>query len=358
MLVRHRFWSCVSLAVVACPARSPAAFTSDPTVAADVQRGRKLTDAAAAQLEDAVVRHPDDAAARAQLLGYYFDRSAAFPQRRLAHVVWMIRHRPADPLTPAYGAFSPLADAPGYAAAAAAWDEQVAAHPADAAVLADAADFYDHPGDTGADAAKARDLLGRATAAEPKAFDWPARLAASLERQADREPASAPALCGQALQLRQSAYKLAPTRPDRFHVLLNEPADCYRTGDLIATKRLAQRLLDAADDFPADPAHADAVHAADVALGEVALHSGNKPKADEYLAAAAKDATAKGVPPSPTLAANGPDLGLARELLAAGDRSAVRDYLTAAAPLWPGGRERLNAWVATLDAGGTPDLRR
>ena len=250
MLVRHRFWSCVSLAVVACPARSPAAFTSDPTVAADVQRGRKLTDAAAAQLEDAVVRHPDDAAARAQLLGYYFDRSAAFPQRRLAHVVWMIRHRPADPLTPAYGAFSPLADAPGYAAAAAAWDEQVAAHPADAAVLADAADFYDHPGDTGADAAKARDLLGRATAAEPKAFDWPARLAASLERQADREPASAPALCGQALQLRQSAYKLAPTRTDRFHVLLNEPADCYRTGDLIATKRLAQRLLDAADDFP------------------------------------------------------------------------------------------------------------
>ena len=321
------------------------AFTTDPKLAADVERGRRLSDDAAKTLEATLALHPDDAPAHAQLLGYYYDRAAAYPQRRLAQVLWFIRHRPADPTTAAYGTINPLSDAPGYKEATAAWDRQVDAHPADPAVLADAAVFFDN----GTDTANAQDLLRRAMEFEPKSATWPVRLAASLERQADRAPDQTADLCRQALALRESAYKLTPDRADRFHALTGEPMDAYRGGDLITAKRLASNLLEAADDFPNDPGHPDAVHRANIVLGEVALHSGNTDRAEEYLAAAAK------VPPSPTLAANGPELCLAKELLAKGERTPVKAYLVACEPIWPGGRERLRRWVATLDSGGTPD---
>ena len=334
-------------AVALTTAAAPPPPSDDAAFAAAVQHGRHLDDAAAAKLETSVPLHPDDAAVRGQLLGYYQDRAAAYPQRRLAHVLWLIRHRPGDPLTPTLDAVSPTADADAYAKVAAAWDEQTAAHAGDAAVTANAATFFDN----GTDTYKAQDLLRRAMDGHPKSAEWPARLARSLERQADRDPATAADLCGQALQLRQAAYKLAPTRPERFHALLGEPADAFRTGDLIVSKRLARQLLDTAADFPTDPAHAQAVHHADTVLGLVALHSGN---AD---AAAADLAAAGAVDASAGLAADGPDLTLARDLLAHGDRSAVHDYLVACQRLWPGGRERLKAWLTQLDAGGSPELK-
>ena len=350
MFIRRRSWPCAlllaALGVPSAARPAAAAFTRDPKLAAAAEHGRRLSDDAAKQLEAGLLQHPDDATAHVQLLGYYYDRSAAFPQQRLAHVLWMIRHRPADPLTPEYGTVGPVADGPGYAAASAAWDEQVAAHPTDTAVLADAAAFYDN----GTDTPKAQDLLRKAMDAEPKSPLWPARLAGSTERQAARgEAAAAPDLYNQALALRQSAYKLMPDRTDRFRVLVGEPMDAYRGGDAIAAKRLASNLLEAADDFPTDPAHADAVHQANIVLGEVALQVGNTDRAEDHLAAAAK------VSSSPTLATTGPDLNLAKELLAKGERSPVRAYLVACEGFWTAGHDRLKRWVATLDAGGTPD---
>ncbi len=357
MSVRRRSWSgrswsgwslavAVALAGAVRVRPAAAAFTPDPKLAADTQRGRRLTDDAAKGLEGFLALHPDDPATHAQLVGYYYDRAAAFPQQRLAHLLWEVRHRPADPLTPAYGMVSPLADAPAYTAAATAWDEQVTAHPADTAVLANAAVFLDN----GTDTARAQDLLRKAMDLEPKSSAWPSRLATSLERDADRHPDQAADLCGQALALRQAAYKLTQDRADRFHGQIHMPADAYQTGDLITAKRLASTLLEAADDFPNDPARPEAVHRGNIVLGEVALHSGNTDRAETFLATAGR------VPTSPALATAGPDLGLAKELLAKGERTAVRDYLVECEAFWTTGRERLKAWVALMDTGGTPDL--
>ena len=340
MFVSRRSWPVVTLLLL-----TTAGFTHDAKLAAEIERGRRLGDDAAKGLEAALALKPDDAATRAQLLGYYYDRAAAFPQKRLAHVLWFVGHCPADPMTPAYGMVNPLSDSPGYKAVTDAWDKQVDGHPTDAAVLADAAVFFDN----GTDTAHAQDLLRRAIDAEPKSAQWPSRLAASLERQAVRSPDRAVELCQQALQLRESAYKLTPDRADRFHVLSGMPMDAYRAGDLISAKRLASNLLETADDFQSDPLHADALHRANIVLGEVALHSGNMDRAEQYLATAAQ------VKPSPTLATTGPDLGLAKELLAKGERTPVRNYLVACEPLWTGGKERLKRWVATLDSGGMPD---
>ncbi len=340
MSVHRRSWPVALLLSL-----TAAGFTNDAKLAADIERGRRLTDEGAKAVESTLGLKPDDASAHAQLLGYYYDRAAASPQKRLGHVLWFIRHRPADPLTAAYGMVSPLADATGYKAATDAWDKQVDGHPTDAAVLADAAVFFDN----GTDSANAQDLLRRAIDAEPKSAQWPARLAGSLERQAARQPDQAPDLCRQALALRESAYKLTPDRVDRFHVLAGMPMDAFRGGDLISAKRIASNLLETADDFPSDPLHPDALHRANIVLGEVALHSGNVDRAEEFLATAATVKT------SPTLATTGPDLGLAKELFAKGERTPVRNYLLACEPIWTGGAERLKRWVATLDSGGSPD---
>ena len=342
MFVPHRSWPFAVLLSAAVARPVAAAFTHDAKLAAAIEHGRRLSDDAAQQLEAALPLHPDDATARAELVGYYYDRSAAFPQRRLAQVLWMIHHRPTDPLTPAYGPVSPLSDGPGYAAASGAWDEQVSAHPTDTAVLADAAVFFDN----GTDTPKAQDLLRRAADAEPRSPTWPGRLARSLERQAERQPDQSAVLCNQALALRRTAYKLTPDRTDRFHMLIAMPMDAFRGGDLISAKRIASDLLEAADDFPDDPAHGAAVHQANITLGEVAFHSGNTDRAEGYLAAAAQ------VTASPGLS---PDLGLAKELLAKGERTPVRQYLTACGSWWTAGHDRVQRWVATLDAGGMPD---
>jgi hypothetical protein len=322
-----------------------AAFTTDPKVTADIEAGRRLTDDAARSLEGTIALHPDDLSARAKLLGYFYDRAAAAPERRLGHVLWFIQNRPADPMTPAYGTIGPSVDPTGYAAATAAWDKQLDAHPTDPSILADAAVFFDN----GTDTANAQGFLKRAMDAEPRSATWPVRLAGSLERQATRQPDQAADLCRQALGLRETAYTLAQDRIDRFHVLIGMPMDAYRGGDLIDAKQKAANLLELAADLPDDPSHADAVHRGNIVLGEVALHSGNVGRAEEYLAAAAM------VKPSPTLSTTGPDLALAKELLARGERTPVKNYLVACESLWTGGGERLKRWVATLDGGGSPD---
>ena len=204
MLVSRRSWPIVLLLSLT------AAFTNDAKLASDIELGRRLGDIAAQALEATLTVKPEDPSAHAQLLGYYYDRAASFPQKRLAHVLWFIRHRPADPLTPAYGMISPLSDAPGYKEATDAWDKQVDGHPTDAAVLADAAVFFDN----GTDTANAQDLLRRAVDAEPQVIRV-ARAVGRLARAPGRPPARpvgrpVPAGAGPA-----RAGLQADARPDR-----------------------------------------------------------------------------------------------------------------------------------------------
>ena len=348
-LRRLSVWAAVLPLAWGAGGAGPTAAAGDAKAfAADVQRGRRLTEDAAQKLEATVPLRPEDPAVRGQLIGYYVDRAATYPQRRLPHLLWLIRHRPADPATPGLVLVSPTADPAGYAAVSSAWDEQVAAHSNDSAVVANAAGYFDN----GTDTAKAQELYRQRMSAEPKAAEWPARLAGSLERQADRDPTTAADLCGQALLLRQSAFKLATGRPERFHQLIDQPSDAFRAGDLIAAKRLAGRLLESAtEEFPTDPRHAEAIHRGRIVLGQIALNTGNADRAGSELLAAAK------VEPSAAMTTTGPDLTLARDLLAHGERAAVKEYLVACQPIWPGGRERLRSWVAQLDAGQVPTLR-
>jgi hypothetical protein len=99
-----------------------------------------------ARLEANLIRNPDDLSARARVLTYYFRHGVAQP--RLHHILWVVKNRPESKLagspvvriTPESNALSTRSD---YEAVRALWLMNIERHPGEAAVLANAAVFFE-----------------------------------------------------------------------------------------------------------------------------------------------------------------------------------------------------------------------
>jgi hypothetical protein len=85
-------------------------------------------------------------------------------------------------------------------------------------------------------------------------------------------------------------------------------------------------------------------------LGRVALRDRDKAGAKEHLLAAGH--VAKGA----TVSSFGPNMRLARELLLAGERGVVLQYLRLCAQFWPSGEDELRLWTAAVEEGRIPDF--
>lgn len=87
------------------------------------------------------------------------------------------------------------------------------------------------------------------------------------------------------------------------------------------------------------------VHAAHIILGLVDMREGNVDGAEEHLRAASGVRTVE-----PWEATFGPDFRLARDLLRAGRREAVLEYLSRYRQLWKSrrGRTQLDDWIAAI----------
>ena len=309
--------------------------------------GCRLTDEQARVVEAALRKQPDDAAIHAQLLGYCQLRKAAQRDIRVKSIFWMIQHQPGDPITGTIYCLIDAADDPeDYAKAKELWDQQLGAHSTEATVLANGAAFR-----ATADFADAQGLLSQAASADPKNPAWPERAAVMDERRMTGHPDEVSKLADSALQQRQQAYNLTQDPPYRFHMLIHMPEDAMLAGNFIQAKHLARQLVDTATKFSDDPGYGDAIHRGNIVLGEESLEAGNVEHAEEFLSAAGD------TPGSPTLATTGPDLVLAKKLLAHGERTAVRSYLAQCMKFWKAGEPHLKSWISMLDSGGMPDLK-
>jgi hypothetical protein len=94
----------------------------------------------------------------------------------------------------------------------------------------------------------------------------------------------------------------------------------------------------------------DAVHQGNIVLGRLALRGGEVEAAKRYLLLAGK------TPGSTSLAAQGPNMALARDLLERGESAAVLQYLEECGSFWGGNRGRLAEWMALIRAGLKPDF--
>jgi hypothetical protein len=139
-----------------------------------------------------------------------------------------------------------------------------------------------------------------------------------------------------------------------FYDLTREVKVAARCQDPEIIRSLVPKATDLqrrAADFKQDWNYGNAIHYANLALGRAALVDGMTSDAGRYLLLAGQ------TPGSPQLGDYGPDMTLAAELLACGEREVVLEYLELCEHFWFNrGKSPLKEWEQVVRDGGTPDF--
>jgi len=303
-----------------------------------------------AALEARIEAAPEDAEARAGLVSEYARQSARDPGARgraLPHLLWLVTNCPRAAVlgTPIAGSMV-AKDAETYHQVRALWLAAIDRNPQDTRVMLHTALFVGVN-----ELGFARQLLERATAADAGCERCWAQFGHVLELLAHRTGAEeTQALYGRALEAHERALALAGSERERFYGLAVAAKVAVAAGALDRARALARELLDLAPKYKDDWNHGNAIHHGNLLLGRVALREGRLDLARQHLLAAGK------TPGSPQLAAFGPSLGLAQELLDAGEAKAVREYLDRCRKFWKRGRAQLKAWSEQIKQGERPDF--
>jgi hypothetical protein len=123
-----------------------------------------------------------------------------------------------------------------------------------------------------------------------------------------------------------------------------------RHGRLKAAAAKASELLKLAERFREDWSYGNAIHHGHLLLGRIALAEGDAATAGNELRAAGR------TPGSPQLDSFGPNCRLALDLLRAGERSAVLEYLDLCGRFWKHDVGRREVWLAEVRQGSEPDF--
>jgi tetratricopeptide (TPR) repeat protein len=293
--------------------------------------------------------------ARQELISYYFmemltSRKSELEEKREQHVFWLIEHHPESELagSPEAGimpmGFSGSTE--GYQRGKQLWLQEVEKHPDDQRILANAAQFLPlFDGKIG------RGLLEKALALDPSDTETSCKLARSYEQERVlvSSPEEKAALAQKAVLVRERGLEKAEGE-QRFHGLGALATAAFEAGETAKAQRYASELLLSAPKFKNDWNYGNALHEGNVVLGLVALKRADIAGAKEHLLAAGQ------TPGSPQLNSFGPNMTLAKELLEKGEREVVLTYLQSCGKFWKMGSDELQAWIATIKGGGTPDF--
>jgi hypothetical protein len=138
---------------------------------------------------------------------------------------------------------------------------------------------------------------------------------------------------------------------ERFYALGDIAKVAFEAGNLGKASAYAQELLQIAPQFPKDWNYGNAIYYGHFVLGRVALQEGNTKEAASQLVAAGA------TPGSPQLNSFGPNVTLAKDLLAQGQAQPVLEYLVECKSFWKLDYGKLDEWIGAIRAGGTPDFR-
>lgn len=141
-----------------------------------------------------------------------------------------------------------------------------------------------------------------------------------------------------------------PTPEMRFQTLGTAAKYAFELKQLEDSAKHAEELLSLSAQFKDDSGYGTAIQDGNIVIGRIALQKGDLAEAKRRLGEAGRG------PGSDVIAAYGPDLQLAKELLERGERSAVVDYLRLIANFWKPEDGRLDRWVEELQSGKTPEL--
>lgn len=316
-----------------------------------LHQSRALSPDLVSNLEAHLERHPKDLEARAQLIGYFEGqqfRSAEGRQAHARHALWVIRELPRSVLAGQSAIkLDPRSDRKSYDAALGLWRAHLAKASFDAVLYENAVRFlmpYEKDMVVG--------ILTRAAAADARNPRWPELFGEVYWLH--RPPASSLEGWREAASRSYAAYErsLALTKKevDRFY-MLDEAANTAIAAGLSGKARAhAEELLALAPGYKNNWNYGNAVHDAHAVLGLVALSEGDAAEAKARLLQAGA------TPGSPQLGSFGPNVTLARELLARGERDAVLRYFELCRKFWMSGAGTLSAWSLAVQKGETPDF--
>lgn len=340
----------VIFVVAACPI----ATTFAQTQPSPPQLPGQISADEAKRFEVRLTQDPDDLAAHESLIQYYFQqgvssRTPEIEKDRETHIFWLIEHHPESEL-----AGSPEAQilpglpesAEGYVRAKDLWLQQVQNHSDEKIVLRNAGEFFLVP-----DAKTARELLEKAWAMDSKDVQTSSALAQAYELEASHTSSSEEklAVAKKAVSVRESTLGGLPEE-QRFDALGDLAKSALEAGEPEKAQQYAEELLKLAAKFKNDWNYGNALHQGNLILGRIALQRGDIESAKTHLVAAGQ------TPGSPQLDSFGPNMALANDLLAKGERETVLTYLQSCGKFWKTGADKLEAWTATIKGGGMPDF--
>lgn len=149
------------------------------------------------------------------------------------------------------------------------------------------------------------------------------------------------------LQQALDNLKAATSPEQRLPALADAAKQSLAAGKTADAQKYAQEAVALLPGVRGNPAAADAAHDVHQVLGRLALREGQVDAAKRHL----MEST---LTPGPRQADYGPGMGLAKELLAKGERQAVLDYFSACAKSW--NRTRLEEWAREVNEGKVPDF--
>lgn len=308
----------------------------------------------AKRFEELLRQSPDDLAAHEGLIKYYFQeeipsRTPEIEKDRQAHIFWLIEHHPESEVagSPEAGILLGLPDsAEAYVHAKSLWLQEAQTHAADKIVLRNAAQFF-----LVSDGETARELLEQAWALDSKDSQTSSALAQAYELEASHVSSAEEkvAIAKKALSVRESTFDQLPEE-QRFDVLGDLGKSAFDASEPEKAQQYADELLKLAPKFENDWNYGNAIHEGNLILGRIALKRGDIEGAKAHLLAAGQ------TPGSPQLDSFGPNMTLARDLLAKGERETVLAYLQLCGKFWKMGGDELEEWTATIKGGGTPDF--
>jgi tetratricopeptide (TPR) repeat protein/transglutaminase-like putative cysteine protease len=309
----------------------------------------KLSPDAVTELERKVAATPADLELRSRLLRHYMTDWAPEAQAsRSPHALWIIANAPEAEIagTPETQLHK-MVDSEAYEQARSLWLAHLEARGSNPKIVGNAAGFF-----LLSEPERARELLQRGRELEPVNPQWSERLA-HLDMLAARSSGpEARDSARKALDEFESALNLTKDDTKRFYSLTNVAEAARLAGSDEKARDYANELLRLAEELPRDWNYGNAVHEGHRIIGHLELKAGDVEAAKKHLLEAGA------TPGSPQLNSFGPELTLASEMLARGERDAVVEYLQLISRFWKGREDALEGWIILIREGKTPELNR
>ena len=152
------------------------------------------------------------------------------------------------------------------------------------------------------------------------------------------------------MRITQGDLDAAGNEAERFCALNRAAKKALKAGKTAEARKLATELERLAPKYRDDWNYGNAVQDANQVLGRIALAEGDVAEAKKRLLASADS---KG---SPQMNSFGPNMQLAKDLLAKGERDVVLEYFDRCGKFWKMGADRLAAWTESVTEGQMPEF--